>query len=342
MVRHGGVKIRRMRFGISAYSFAFGCGFVQREGRRAATPMNAFGLAALASEWGLASIETPLGGMLPELSTGMIDRLRETLKAAHLGLVVDASVVEVGMLQALLPVAARAGARVVRAIPSALLEGARATLAGGWEAYFQELKERIVAIRPLLEAYDLVLAIENHQDATSDDLLELCAAGEPYVGITLDVANPLAVGEEPLQFARKVGPWVRNVHLKDYRIFTTPSGFRLVRCALGEGVIPFEELFPLLRDVAPNATQHIELAALYARHIRLLEDDWWQGYPPRDVREVVPVLRLAAQQARPAGESWETPWELGASPEEVGQYERDQFEMSVRYLQGVGYVELST
>ncbi len=329
--------------GVCAYSFPFTCGFLLRDGKPACTaPLDAQGLMSLATTWGLTSVEMPLTGMLPDLSASTIERFREALAERHLGLVVDTGVVDPEALRIMLPLAARAGARVVRATLSTILEGARATLVGGWEAYLAEMRRRVGALRPLLEEYDLVLALENHQDATSDDLLALCEAGAGRIGVTLDVANPLAVGEEPLQFARKVGPWVRNVHLKDYRIFTTPSGFRLVRCALGDGVIPFEELLLLLRDVAPNATQHIELAALYARHIRLLEDDWWQGYPPRDVREVVPVLRLAAQQARPAGERWETPWELGASPEEVGQYERDQFEMSVRYLQGVGYVELST
>jgi hypothetical protein len=88
--------------------------------------------------------------------------------------------------------------------------------------------------------------------------------------------------------------------------------------------------------VAPTATLHIELAALYARHIRLLQDEWWQGYPPRDVREVIPALRLVARHARPAGEEWRTPWETGAPAAEVARYERDQFDRSVRFLRSLG------
>ena len=324
-----------MAVGVSAYSFPCGCGFARRDGApSAARPMDAFGLAALASEYGLASIETPLVRMLPDLSLATIDRLRETLAAAGLALVVDTPVIDVEALRATLPLAARAGARIVRAMLSTILEGARSELPGGWDAYFQEMRRRVVALRPLLEAHDLVLAIENHQDTTSDDLIALCEAGGPRVGITLDVANPLAVGEDPLRFARKVGPWIRNVHLKDYRVFTTPSGFRLVRCPLGEGVIPFAELLPLLREVAGDAPQHIELAALYARHIRLLEDDWWQGYPARDVRDLLPVLRVVARHARPAGEEWQTPWEHDLPADEVAHYERMQFEASVKYLRG--------
>ena len=326
----------RTTFGVCAYSFPVSCGFARRDGQPAlAAPLDAWGLIALAVEHGLASVEMPLQGMLPDLSDRTLDRLRAALQEAGLALVVDSSVVAVEPLGALLPLAARAGARVVRATLSTILEGARAGLPGGWAAYLDELRRRIVALRPLLAAHGVVLALENHQDAIADDLVALCEAGDGWVGVTLDVANPLAVGEEPLQFARTVGPWIRNVHLKDYQIYATMSGYRLVRCAIGQGVIPWAELLPLLAELAPGAFQQIELAALYARHIRLLEDEWWHGYPPRDVRAVLPVLRLVARYARPPQEDWQTPWERGAPPEEVARYERDQFEASVRYLRAM-------
>jgi sugar phosphate isomerase/epimerase len=298
--------------------------------------MDAFGLLALAARKELSGIETPLASMLPDLSTETIDQFRTALEKAGLALVVDTGVVDVDSLRTLLPLAERAGAKTVRATVSAILEGARTTLPGGWEDHLREIRRRVVELRPLLEAYDLMLALENHQDTTSDELIELCEAGGPRVGVTLDVVNPLAVGEEPLAFARKVGPLIRNVHLKDYRIYPTPSGYRLVRCALGDGVAPFPELLEVLREVAPEPTMHIELAALYARHIRLLEDDWWDGFPPRDVRDALPALRVAARHARPADEPWQTPWEAGAPAEEMARYERDQFERSVEYLRTVG------
>ena len=325
-----------MKFGVSAYSFPFSCGFLQQGDRRVAQPMDAFALAGLAAEHGLAGIATPLSTMLPDLAEETIDRLRVTLERANLSLVVDTPVIDVDLLRMALPLAARAGARVVRATISKVLEGARADVPGGWPAYFHEMRRKVVELRPMLESHDLILAIENHQDATSDDLLDLCEAGGPHVGVTLDVANPLAVGEEPLAFARKVAPFVHTAHLKDYRIYPTPSGFRLVRCTIGDGVIPFPELFQIFRESSPNPILNIELAALYARHIRLLEDAWWDGFPPRNVREVVPALRVAARHARPADEEWQTPWEAGAPADEVEQYERSQCEMSVRYLREQG------
>jgi 3-oxoisoapionate decarboxylase len=322
----------RATFGVAAYSFPCGCGFLRRDAQGGPKPLDAAGLIDLATTWNLSGVEIPLQSTLPDLELATIDQLGAALQERELTLVVDTGIVDVQTLAALLPLSARAGARVVRATLSSILEGARAGIPGGWEAHFSEIRRRVVELRPLLTEYDLTLALENHQDATSDELLALCDAGGEHVGITFDVVNPLAVGEEPFAFARKIGPWIRNVHIKDYQIYPTGSGYRLVRAAIGQGVIDWAAMRALLREVAPAATQHIELAALYGRHIRLLEEEWWQGYPPRDVREVLPALRFAAEHARPADEPWQTPWEREAPDQDVAQWEMDQFEASVRHL----------
>lgn len=325
----------RATFGVAAYSFPCGCGFARRDRDKAGDvlpALNAQGMIDLATKWSLAGIEIPLQGMLPSFDAAGADWLRATLQERGLALVADTGIVDVATLTQVFPLAARAGAQVVRATISGILEGARATMPGGWQAHFDEIRRRVVEIRPLLDEYDLTLALENHQDATSDELLALCEAGGERVGITFDVVNPLAVGEEPFAFARKIGPWIRDVHIKDYLIYPTSSGYRLVRAAIGAGVIDWGAMRALLREIAPDAPQHIELAALYGRHIRLLEDQWWQGYPERDVREVIPALRFAAEHARPADEAWQTPWECELSDAEVVQWEMGQFEASVDHL----------
>lgn len=327
---------RRAWFGVAAYSFPCGCGFARREGQPAiAEPLNADRMIGLAVEHTLSGIEIPLGGMLPDLTGPTIERLRGTLAERGLGLVVDSGIVDVEGLRALLPLAARAGAKVVRATLSGVLEGERARVPGGWPAHMREIGRRIGALRDDLERHDIILGLEDHQDATADDLLELCAIGGERVGVTFDVVNPLAVGEEPFEFARKIGPKIVNVHLKDYRIHATGSGYRLARCALGEGVIDWAAMRALVGELAPAATFHIELAALYARHIRLFEDDWLAGFPPRDARELAPALRMLAANARPSAEPWQSPWERGDSVEATAAWERDQFERSVAHLKAI-------
>ncbi len=327
---------RRLPVGVCAYSFPCSCGFLRREDQAAPNAvLDAWQLIELAIEHHLSSVETPLSGMLHDLSPATLEQFRAKLAANDLALVVDSGVVDVEALTALLPLAARIGAKTVRATLSTILEGARSGIPGGWDAYLEEVQRRISAIRPLLETHDLVLALENHQDATSDDLLGLCEAGGGHVGVTFDVANPLAVAEDPLVFVQKLGAHIHNVHLKDYRVYATPSGYRLVRSSLGDGVVPFAELLPLLSKLAPHATLHIELAAQYARHIRFLEDDWWRGFPARDIRDVLPVLRLRQAHARSTDEPWQTLWECAAPTPDVVRHEHEQFERSVHFLRSL-------
>ncbi len=47
------------------------------------------------------------------------------------------------------------------------------------------------------------------------------------------------MGEDPVEAARASAPLIRHVHLKDYTIHFAPEGYRLVRCAAGDGVIDF-------------------------------------------------------------------------------------------------------
>jgi sugar phosphate isomerase/epimerase len=321
-----------LSFGVACYSFPCGCGFARREGTPAIqTPLDAWGLIDLAVRHRLRGVEMPLTNFLPECDDASCERLRSTLQDAGLSLVVDSSLLDGQALEQLLPLAARSGASIVRVTMSTILEGARATLPGGWQAHYETIARRIVMLQPLLHEYDLRLAIENHQDVTMDELLRLCDMGGPRVGVTFDVVNPLAVGEEPFRAAHKAGDRIFNVHLKDYRVYATPSGYRLVRCALGEGIIDWPAMLALLARLAPEAPQHIELAALYARHIRLFEDDWWQGYPSRDAREFVPTLRLLARYAY-HDDGWPSPWERDLPAAEVARWEMEQFERSVAYL----------
>jgi sugar phosphate isomerase/epimerase len=324
-----------MTFGVAAYGLPCSCGFALRDGKPVvANPLRGADLINLAIRYELGSVEMPLS-MLPDTSNETLDGLRDTMAQNNLALIVAGGIIDVETMRTLIPQAARAGASVVRATISPILEGARSTMAGGWQNHLAEIERRVVAVRPILEEYNIRLALENHQDSTSDELLALCDAGGDQVGVTFDVVNPLAVAEEPYDFARKVGSRIYNVHIKDYVIYPTPSGYRLVRCEIGKGVIDWAAMRNLLAEVAPHARQQIELAALYGRHIRMFEDQWWESFPARDIRDVLPTLRMLAQYACGPDEDWRTPWERDEPAEVVSTWEQEQFAASVAHLRGL-------
>ena len=114
-------------------------------------------------------------------------------------------------------------------VGGAKIGGDRRPLAGSWQLFLEEALAALREATKVAEHYGISLAVENHQDLASEELLWLCESiGSPHFGITLDTGNPLATAEHPLDFFRSVAPHVKNVHLKDYWIYLSEEGYRLV------------------------------------------------------------------------------------------------------------------
>lgn len=319
---------QRINVGLCVYGVSYTTGFVGRDTPRANPwPLSYLDLLDLAARLGLASVEVPRA-MLPDSAPGTLEALRTRAEELGLRLVVAGGRVSAEALTQDMTFAQAVGAQVVRCTLSDVLCGDRRPVGGleGWRRLLAEAATILRKMAPVAEGMDLRLGIENHQDATSEDLVWLCEkVGSPSVGVTLDTGNALAVTEDPVLFALHVLPHIVNVHLKDYRVFRTPVGYRLVHCPIGAGVVDFEALFALLKN-RPEVCRNLEMAALTERHVRLLEDDYWEGYPPRDVRSVLPLLRLWREREE-HGE-WRTPWETGDEDQLVA-WEMDRLEESV-------------
>jgi 3-oxoisoapionate decarboxylase len=320
-----------MDFGVCTHSFRNLCRPEAAAALDWPCPGTFEGLIDLAARYGLSIAESPLRA---DASFAEAARLRERAEAVGVRLVMDSGRAAESPLEALIPLASALGSRSLRLTLSGILEGDRRAIGrAGWEEICDTAARRLRQARPLAEAHDVALAIENHQDADSDDLLRLCdTVGGDHVGVNLDTGNPLAVGEGPVEFAERIAPVLKNVHLKDYRMHRTASGYRLVRCALGDGVVDFPALFRLFAAAAPSATCSIELGATQARHIRVFEDSFWEHYSPRPLSRFLPALRLMQSQALPESEEWRTPHERDAPEAERCAYERGEFERSVAYL----------
>ena len=149
----------------------------------------------------------------------------------------------------------------------------------------------------------------------------------------MDVGNALAVGETPIAFARRVLPVLKHVHIKDYTVHPTPAGYRLKRCAIGHGVVDWPAITALFDRDTPSIQGCIELGASQARHIRLLEEEWWSTYPVRSLAEAINAIRTLHQAAHPKEEDWRTPHECQESADVCADYELEQFARSITYLE---------
>ena len=309
----------RIPVGLCIYGIAYTAGYVGAGTSRAnATPLAPNGFLDLAAQLGLTSVEMDFGFISRQEELSALLAFRERADELGLQIVSAGPGIDAAAFAHHLPLAAKMGVKVVRCCISGVLCGDRRPLGGleGWQRHLAVTAEQLRQIAPLAEQLGIHIGVENHQDATSDDLLWLCGeVDSANVGITLDTGNPLAVAEDPIQFAERILPRLVHVHLKDYRMVRSDAGYRLFHCPIGAGVVDFAALRKVCAS-KPEVLFHIEMAALGERHIRILEDDYWEGHSPRQVRSVLPILRRLRNCESDV--DWRTPWETGDEANLVG------------------------
>jgi sugar phosphate isomerase/epimerase len=320
-----------MRIGLAVYGTTFSMGLHPASGRARITVQQLME-QALAVQ--LQGVEIPVSLLQNEDIPSVVRAARES----ELFITLATGGYTAGPLSEAIHLGAQLGAGTVRTvIGGAKIGGDRRPLAGRWQPFLQEVLVQLKEATAIAEKVGVNLAVENHQDLASEELLWLCESiGSAHFGINLDTGNPLATAEEPLDYFHRVAPYLKNVHLKDYSIYLSEEGYRLVRCPLGQGVIDFPALFKILATACPNVTTSIELGALEARHIRVLADDYWPDYPPRSAAQLARVVRFVQANAKPVGD-WRTPFERGESAADVIAYEQQQLAASLAYL---GYIQV--
>src|SRR5690349_17453564 len=69
------------------------------------------------------------------------------------------------------------------------------------------------------EDYGIKMAVENHIDFTSSEMLELLErVGSPYLGINFDTGNFLRLLDDPIQAMDKLVSHVHAAHIKDLKV----------------------------------------------------------------------------------------------------------------------------
>lgn len=291
----------------------------------------------IAGEIGTRSVELDYR-WLRDSSDAEMDALREQLAALGAVPVLSCPLPITASVPGGVLLARAIGASTIRCALTTVLCGDRARLGASWQERVRQARADLREVAPIAADAGITLAIENHQDFGSRELVEIAAEAGPSVGITFDTGNPLAVGEEVLAFARTAAPLVRHLHLKDYRAQWTDEGYRLVRCAIGEGCVPLAELAAVLAAHHSTLTASLEPGALEARHIRLFTPAWWDGYPARTARELGPCLSQARRNHLPDDADARTPWERGEAGPSLLDYEMGQIRRSAETVRALGWL----
>ncbi|HXX79825.1 MAG TPA: sugar phosphate isomerase/epimerase [Ktedonobacteraceae bacterium] len=315
-----------MRVGLAVYGTTYGMGIDPASNRPTITPKQ---LLDKVNDNGLEGIELPASMMLGVDTTLVANYAQER----GLFITLETEGYNPAKLAADIDLSVQLGAKTMRTIVGgAKLGGDRRPLAGRWQLFLQEILGDLQKATIFAERAGVNLTVENHQDLTSEELLWLCKSiDSQHFGITLDTGSTLATAEEPVEFARSVAPYVKNVHLKDYELFMYEEGYRLVRCPLGEGVVDFPALLEILSEMCPEVTMSIEIGALEARNVRVFAEDYWHDYPPRTAAQFAHVLRFVLDSAKTTGD-WRSPFERNEPVESIIAYEDQQLSTSIAYI----------
>jgi len=266
---------------LNIYSFGYYAGFIHDPSRTEET-LGIDGVVHLAKKYGFGGVEFPFDHFynIESIGQGI-----EKIKAIHsegLSVFIDLEKTNVNYITRLLPYLPSLGISAVRI----KMDQIGKTIYGGnrydsatFNVAVGEFKQQLVRLLPVLERYGVALAIENHQDFHSTELVEISRnISEELIGVTWDVGNSISACDSPSSFYNTAGHIIKNVHLKDYKIYKSKAGIRLVRCPLGDGYVDYPDVLKKLDVNDGVVNMSIELGAQITRECNINNRHYWQNY----------------------------------------------------------------
>jgi sugar phosphate isomerase/epimerase len=234
-----------MQLGISSYAYNWACGvpgFPQPD-----HPLTPAGLLDKAEALGVRVVQIADNLPLEAFDDAALDQLAAQAAQRNITLELGTVGIEPSHLLRYLAIAERLGAKLLRAILHT-------------DTVFPSVDEAAAAlssILPKFEASGVTIAIENHDRFPAAALASLIdGLASPHAGICLDTANSLGRAEDLQTVLAILGPWVVNVHIKDFCARRLPhkKGFLITGCPAGQGLLHIPHLLDELErlDRDPN------------------------------------------------------------------------------------------
>lgn len=142
------------------------------------------------------------------------------------------------------------GARFVRTVAES----------GGAPLEPARLERDVERVRQVFERHGLILALENHDSHSAEDLAELMRRSGGWLQACFDTANSLGCLQGTFEALGPLLPHVVSLHLKDVVARRVPYllGFRVDGAPAGSGSARLREVFEKVRSVRSDATAVLE------------------------------------------------------------------------------------
>lgn len=318
---------------LSAYAFGYGCGFIMDERNEASgiEKMTLEDLNAISLKYQLGGVEIPIdkyfgGEQFKELEPYIL-----RLKILNLKLVFALETFKADFFEKIAPLVKRYGNSFVRVKICNFYGGNRYNVSS-YKTDLETFRQQIKLAIEDIDQYGIKILIENHQDVTLEDIFDLVKEfGANRIGVNWDTGNSFPTGETVQSFLTKTKHLIGNVHLKDYKVQTTPNGYIMHRCTLGKGIVDFEYLISELLKHDPQIPFTIELGAMNGREAFVNQELYWEftkGITTEDRKNLINFIKSNAEN----DSILSSPWERKESPEYILEYEMSEVIDSIFYI----------
>jgi sugar phosphate isomerase/epimerase len=205
-----------------------------------------------AAELGVSVVQVADNLPLDRLSGAALDALAARAGELRVDVEVGTCGIEREHLLAYLRLAKRFGSSILRVVVDTA-------------DHHPDEDEIVATVRDLLPAFELagvVLAIENHDRFPASMLAGILERlNSAHVGVCLDTANSFGALEGPEVVADVLGPWVVNLHVKDFAIRRAShrKGFLIEGRPAGQGRLDVPWLLDKLRGLGRDPNAILEL-----------------------------------------------------------------------------------
>jgi sugar phosphate isomerase/epimerase len=123
----------------------------------------------------------------------------------------------------------------------------------------KSVASRVKHMAPAAEAAGVKIAVENHCDTFSEEILWLLdQVDNPLVGACIDTVNALMVMEDPMAAIENLAPRAFTNHFRDDRIEFQRHGFKLTGTAVGDGDIDIKRAYEIIKTKSSMNRINIE------------------------------------------------------------------------------------
>ncbi|MBK8037849.1 MAG: TIM barrel protein [Verrucomicrobiaceae bacterium] len=265
------------------------CTFSCHQRWKLTQPVNAAAFYRYARELGAEGVQSPLRGCEPKTIRELVEQSGGYYEGE---LRLPKSAADLAAFEAEVRQTREAGATVARAVFTNGRRYEAFSTLEAFQGFHEQCKRTLGLIEPVLKKHRLRLAIENHKDHTTEELIGLMKSiSSEWIGVLVDTGNNLALLEEPHGVIEALAPYALSVHLKDMAVQSADDGFLLSEVPLGSGFLDVPRMVSVLRKANPAIVLNLEMATRDPLRIPCRTDAYFGTFPDRKATHLDAALR---------------------------------------------------